>query len=103
MADKPHVQSMALKILSRDITLALIRNRKEQEQGVWLGTVIHNDLPGCNVPIWCLSGRPGQPARLRGGKLLPYMAGEGGGGGPAEGEKNLLTPYPNFESRHPLG
>ncbi|KAJ7190174.1 hypothetical protein GGX14DRAFT_408214 [Mycena pura] len=45
----------------------LIRNRKEQKQG-------------CNVPIWYSSGRPGQPARLRGGKLLPYMAGEGGRG-----------------------
>src|ERR1700761_8844628 len=102
MADKPHVQSMALKILSRDITLAFIRNRKEQAQGVWLGTFIHNNPPGCNVPIWCSSGRPGQPARLRGGQLLPYMAGEGGRGGPAEVEKNLSTPYPNFESRHPL-
>src|ERR1700761_3190491 len=103
MADKPHVQSMALKILSRDITLAFIRNRKEQAQGVWLGTFIHNNPPGCNVPIWCAAARRGRPARLRGGNLLPYMAGEGGRGGPAEVEKNLSTPYPNFESRHPLG
>ncbi|KAJ7190830.1 hypothetical protein GGX14DRAFT_407695 [Mycena pura] len=31
------------------------------------------------------------------------MAGEGGRGRPAEVEKKLSTPYPNFESRTPLG
>jgi hypothetical protein len=46
--------------------------------------------------------RKERPA-ARGGKILPFMVGEGGRGGQLEVEKNLLTLYPIFESRPPLG
>ncbi|KAJ7216355.1 hypothetical protein GGX14DRAFT_604434 [Mycena pura] len=57
-------------------------------------TMWHANYPsGCNFPIWYLLGWPDQLARLRGGKLLPYMAGEGGRGGLGEVEKKNYRPH----------
>jgi hypothetical protein len=55
-----------------------------------------SSVPSCG-PKW--RQRPG----ARSGKLLPYMEGGGGRGGPLRVEKNLSTLCTYFESRVPLG
>ena len=52
--------------------------------------------------LWTARARSRRPG-IRGGKHLPYMEGDRGGGVPPKAEKELSTPRLFFESRLPLG